>query len=191
MQHLRLLCALLAALAQPAARRHKLEAYPLDPTAAAAPATDSQLFKQVPRNLQANIAESHEWKPNPYVRRGPRQGVLFLPKSSTTPLSSYFTTKIVTGKRCADDFDCMRVLGQVCKRGKRGSTGYCQCPESTPVHLPDEAQPRCVAARHIFEDCADTVECSFLNPHLECVNQVCTCRPPNILKSKNICVPGN
>ncbi|XP_075734579.1 uncharacterized protein LOC142775927 [Rhipicephalus microplus] len=144
MQHLRLLCALLAALAQPAASATNSKRT-AGPTAAAASATDSQLFKQVPRNLQANIAESHEWKPNPYVRRGPRQGVLFLPKSSTTPSSSYFTTKIVTGKRCADDFDCMRVLGQVCKRGKRGSTGYCQCPESTPVHLPDEAQPRCVA----------------------------------------------
>ncbi|XP_054929766.1 uncharacterized protein [Dermacentor andersoni] len=95
--------------------------------------------------LHTNIAESHQWKPNPYVRRGPRQGVLFIPKPSTTPLSSYFTTKIATGKRCADDFDCMRVLGQVCKRGKRGSTGNCQCPESTPVHLTDEAQPRCVA----------------------------------------------
>ncbi|XP_070391515.1 microtubule-associated protein futsch-like isoform X2 [Dermacentor albipictus] len=147
-------------------------------------------FKEPVSRLHTNIAESHQWKPNPYVRRGPRQGVLFMPKPSTTPLSSYFTTKIATGKRCADDFDCMRVLGQVCKRGKRASTGNCQCPESTPVHLTDEAQPRCVAARHIFEECADSVECSFLNPHVECFNQVCTCRPPNVLKRNNICVPA-
>ncbi|XP_037567760.1 uncharacterized protein LOC119448599 [Dermacentor silvarum] len=146
MQRLWLLCAVLTSLAQPVSVNPSRIAGPT----AAALETDAQQFKRVPHNLQANIAESHQWKPNPYVRRGPRQGVLFIPKPSTTPLSSYFTTKIATGRRCADDFDCMRVLGQVCKRGKRGSTGNCQCPESTPVHLTDEAQPRCVAGAQIY-----------------------------------------
>ncbi|XP_077519449.1 uncharacterized protein LOC144129296 [Amblyomma americanum] len=185
MRRLCLLSALLATLAQPGSVDARHIGGP-----ATGLATNAQQFKRVPHNVQADVGESREWKPNLYVRRGPRQGVLFMPKPSTTPLWSYFTTKIATGKRCADDFDCMRVLGQICKRGKRGSSGNCQCPESTPVHLADETQPRCVAARHIFEDCADTVECSFLNPHVECVNQVCTCRPPNILKHKEMCVPA-
>ncbi|XP_077557795.1 uncharacterized protein LOC144173162 isoform X3 [Haemaphysalis longicornis] len=89
--------------------------------------------------------DSHEWKPNPYVRRRPKQGILFLPKPTTSPAPSYFTPKIAGGKRCADDFDCMHVLGQVCKRRRRGNTGNCECPDSTPVKLEDEAQPRCVA----------------------------------------------
>lgn len=58
------------------------------------------------------------------------------------------------------------------------------------MKLEDEAQPRCVAARRVFEECADSVECSFFNPHVECINQICTCQPPNILKSKDVCMPA-
>ncbi|XP_077557794.1 uncharacterized protein LOC144173162 isoform X2 [Haemaphysalis longicornis] len=148
MQRLRLLlCALVATLVQHGTAAPGHIGHEPEP----AEATDVLQFKRVPHNLKPDIEESHEWKdshewkPNPYVRRRPKQGILFLPKPTTSPAPSYFTPKIAGGKRCADDFDCMHVLGQVCKRRRRGNTGNCECPDSTPVKLEDEAQPRCVA----------------------------------------------
>ncbi|XP_064483345.1 uncharacterized protein LOC135396251 [Ornithodoros turicata] len=154
-------------------------------------AVDTLQSKQPPRNLEVDIEESPQWQMENSVRkRRGREGILFIPKPTPSPAPTYYTADQAAGKRCSDDFDCMRVLGQVCKLPKRASTGTCQCPESTPVRVTEHGQPRCVSARQILEDCTDTAECAFLNPYVECVNQICICSPPNVMKRKDLCIPA-
>ncbi|XP_064465226.1 uncharacterized protein LOC135396207 isoform X2 [Ornithodoros turicata] len=151
---------------------------------------DAPQLKRPPRIFKTDIQESLQWRmENSAGKRQAREEVLFVHKP--TPAPTYYTAKHKTSKRCSDDFDCMRVLGQVCNIEKQGSTGTCQCPDSTPVHVVEHDQPRCVSARLIFEDCADTAECAFLNPYVECVNQICTCSPPNVMKRKDLCIPAS
>ncbi|XP_064465221.1 uncharacterized protein LOC135394858 [Ornithodoros turicata] len=151
---------------------------------------DAPQLKRPPHIFKTDIQESLQWRmENSAGKRQAREEVLFVHKP--TPAPTYYTAKHKTSKRCSDDFDCMRVLGQVCNIEKQGSTGTCQCPDSTPVHVVEHDQPRCVSARLIFEDCADTAECAFLNPYVECVNQICTCSPPNVMKRKDLCIPAS
>lgn len=149
-------------------------------------------FRRPPHNLKTDIQESHQWKLEKYGRRKPREGILFFPKpTSAGTVGNHHAAAQGSGKRCADDFDCMRVLGQVCKVNRWGTAGNCQCPDNMPVRITERGQPRCVPARLIFEDCADSAECAFLNPYVECVNQICTCAPPNTLKRKDLCIPAS
>lgn len=48
-----------------------------------------------------------------------------------------------------------------------------------------------VATKDIFDDCRATEECAASNQNLQCINQLCVCSSPFVLRADNECVPGS
>ncbi|KAK8786453.1 hypothetical protein V5799_023769 [Amblyomma americanum] len=51
-------------------------------------------------------------------------------------------------------------------------------------------RPTVNRAKDLFDECRSTEECSATNPYLECVNRLCSCPPPHVLKDHADCVSG-
>ncbi|XP_054933068.1 uncharacterized protein [Dermacentor andersoni] len=45
-------------------------------------------------------------------------------------------------------------------------------------------------AKDLFDECRSNEECAATNPYLECVNRLCSCPPPHVLKDHAECIGG-
>ncbi|KAL3238273.1 hypothetical protein MRX96_021953 [Rhipicephalus microplus] len=93
-------------------------------------------------------------------------------------------------EKCDDDRDCRRSPSQICIKHAREANGRCQCPFYRPVETTFNGVVRCVTAKDLFDECRSNEECAATNPYLECVNRLCSCQPPNVLKDHAECIGG-
>ncbi|XP_075536979.1 uncharacterized protein LOC142572053 isoform X3 [Dermacentor variabilis] len=91
---------------------------------------------------------------------------------------------------CDDDRDCRRSPSQICIKHARELHGRCQCPFYRPVEATFNGVVRCVTAKDLFDECRSNEECAATNPYLECVNRLCSCPPPHVLKDHAECIGG-
>ncbi|XP_065299572.1 uncharacterized protein [Dermacentor albipictus] len=93
-------------------------------------------------------------------------------------------------EKCDDDRDCRRSPSQICIKHAGELHGRCQCPFYRPVEATFNGVVRCVTAKDLFDECRSSEECAATNPYLECVNRLCSCPPPHILKDHAECIGG-
>ncbi|KAH7966406.1 hypothetical protein HPB49_016090 [Dermacentor silvarum] len=94
-------------------------------------------------------------------------------------------------EKCDDDRDCRRSPSQICIKHAREPYGRCQCPFYRPVEATFNGVVRCVTAKDLFDECRSNEECAATNPYLECVNRLCSCQPPHVLKDHVECIGGD
>ncbi|XP_075728754.1 uncharacterized protein LOC142769406 [Rhipicephalus microplus] len=94
-------------------------------------------------------------------------------------------------EKCEDDRDCRRSPSQICIKHAGEVSGRCQCPFYRPVEATFNGVVRCVTAKDLFDECRSNEECTASNPYLECVNRLCSCQPPHVLKDHAECIGGN
>ncbi|KAL3238272.1 hypothetical protein MRX96_021952 [Rhipicephalus microplus] len=91
-------------------------------------------------------------------------------------------------EKCEDDRDCRRSPSQICIKHAGEVSGRCQCPFYRPVEATFNGVVRCVTAKDLFDECRSNEECTASNPYLECVNRLCSCQPPHVLKDHAECI---
>ncbi|KAH7962740.1 hypothetical protein HPB52_017740 [Rhipicephalus sanguineus] len=94
-------------------------------------------------------------------------------------------------EKCDDDRDCRRSPSQICIKHAGEVNGRCQCPFYRPVEATFNGVVRCVTAKDLFDECRSNEECMATNPYLECVNRLCSCQPPHVLKDHAECIGGD
>ncbi|CAN7988286.1 unnamed protein product, partial [Ixodes hexagonus] len=91
---------------------------------------------------------------------------------------------------CDDDLDCRRSPSQICIKRAREPKGRCQCPFYRPVEVTVNGVVRCVTAKDLFDECRATEECTASNQYLQCVNRLCVCTAPYVLRQHDECAPA-
>ncbi|XP_064468995.1 uncharacterized protein LOC135383500 [Ornithodoros turicata] len=92
---------------------------------------------------------------------------------------------------CDADVDCRRSRTLICVKRAYELHGRCQCPFYRPVEVTIGDRTRCITAKGIFDECRSTEECAASNQNLQCINKLCVCSSPYVLRGSNECVLGN
>ncbi|XP_064469003.1 uncharacterized protein LOC135383505 [Ornithodoros turicata] len=92
---------------------------------------------------------------------------------------------------CDTDVDCRRSRTRICVKRAYELHGRCQCPFYRPVEVTIGDRTRCITAKDIFDECRATEECTASNQNLQCINRLCVCSSPYVLRGSNECVLGN
>ncbi|KAL1477117.1 hypothetical protein MTO96_036005, partial [Rhipicephalus appendiculatus] len=86
------------------------------------------------------------------------------------------------GLPCAHDSDCITTRGLTCQEW------LCACAPLTPVKVEVQGVDTCLTAKSLYESCRYHQECSHLNANMRCVDFLCFCPAPFVLRGNGQCL---
>ncbi|KAH8026106.1 hypothetical protein HPB51_016116 [Rhipicephalus microplus] len=86
------------------------------------------------------------------------------------------------GLPCAHDSDCIATRGLTCQEW------LCACAPVTPVRVEVQGVGTCLSVKALYESCRFHQECSHLNANMRCVDSLCYCPAPFVLRRNGQCL---